>query len=168
MHHDRADAEVRLGSGDRPGRRPHASEAGRHRDRLWRADRGAPRQTGEPLLIEHVGDVSHLALDADDQDAITDLAADSHERTLARSGFAEHLDRAGSPVARDAERLGRVVEAAYFRAPAKDLAGVREAPAEMLLPTWLLAAATVWFGIDTSLTAGMASRAAETLIGGFQ
>jgi multicomponent Na+:H+ antiporter subunit D len=64
--------------------------------------------------------------------------------------------------------VGRVVEAAYFREPAKGLATVREAPAEMLVPIWVLAAATVWFGIDTTLTAGLAGRAAEVLIGGYQ
>ena len=64
--------------------------------------------------------------------------------------------------------VGRVVEAAWFREPAKGLADVREAPAEMLLPIWVLAAATVYFGIDTTLTAGMAERAAIALIGGIQ
>jgi multicomponent Na+:H+ antiporter subunit D len=63
---------------------------------------------------------------------------------------------------------GWVVEAAWFREPAKGLADVREAPAEMLLPIWVLAAATVYFGIDTTLTAGMAERAAIALIGGIQ
>lgn len=62
--------------------------------------------------------------------------------------------------------VGRVVEAAFFRDPAKGLADVREAPEDMLLPTWILAAATVWFGIDTNLTAGMARRAALALIAG--
>ena len=64
--------------------------------------------------------------------------------------------------------VGRVVEAAYFREPAKALADVREAPAEMLVPMWVLAGATVYFGIDTTLTAGMAERAAVALIGGAQ
>ena len=63
--------------------------------------------------------------------------------------------------------VGRVIEAAYFREPGKSLADVREAPAEMLIPIWILAAATIWFGIDTTLTAGMAERAARQLIGGF-
>lgn len=61
--------------------------------------------------------------------------------------------------------VGRVVEAAYFREPAKAHADLREAPAEMLLPIWVLAAATVYFGIDTTLTAGMAERAAVVLLG---
>ncbi|HET7717065.1 MAG TPA: monovalent cation/H+ antiporter subunit D family protein [Bauldia sp.] len=64
--------------------------------------------------------------------------------------------------------VGRVVEAAYFRAPSAADAGASEAPAEMLVPTLVLAAATVWFGIDTELTAGMAGLAAKTLIGGIR
>jgi multicomponent Na+:H+ antiporter subunit D len=61
--------------------------------------------------------------------------------------------------------VGRVVDAAYFRTPAKAVAGAVEAPASMLVPTWILAAATVWFGIDTTLTAGLAGRAAALLLG---
>ena len=64
--------------------------------------------------------------------------------------------------------VGRVVEAAWFREPAKGLADVREAPLEMLVPMWVLALGTVYFGIDTTLTAGMAERAAVVLIGGFE
>lgn len=64
--------------------------------------------------------------------------------------------------------VGRVVEAAYFRTPAKALAEVREAPMELLLPTWILAGATVWFGIDTTLTAGLARQAADVLVGGLR
>ncbi|MCB1501963.1 MAG: monovalent cation/H+ antiporter subunit D family protein [Bauldia sp.] len=64
--------------------------------------------------------------------------------------------------------VARVVEAAYFREPSKALADVTEAPAEMLIPTWILAGATVYFGIDTQLTAGLAERAALVLMGGIQ
>ena len=64
--------------------------------------------------------------------------------------------------------VGRVVEAAYFREPGKALADVTEAPAEMLIPTWILAGATVYFGIDTDLTAGLAERAALVLMGGIR
>jgi len=64
--------------------------------------------------------------------------------------------------------VGRVVEAAYFRTPSKALAEVREAPLELLLPTWVLAGATVWFGIDTTLTAGLARQAADVLVGGLR
>jgi multicomponent Na+:H+ antiporter subunit D len=36
----------------------------------------------------------------------------------------------------------------------------------MLLPLLALAAATVYFGIDTDLTAGIASNVAKSLLGG--
>lgn len=59
----------------------------------------------------------------------------------------------------------RVVEVMYFREP-----GVKverhEAPLSMLLPTWILIGATVYFGLDAQLTAGVARSAAEYLLGG--
>ena len=59
----------------------------------------------------------------------------------------------------------KVVEVAYFRPPSGDVA-IREAPLALLVPTWALVLANLWFGIDASLTAGVATRAAELLIGG--
>ena len=59
----------------------------------------------------------------------------------------------------------RFVEVAYFHAPRADLAGAREAPLALALPAWILVAATLWFGIDASLTVGSASRAAGQLLG---
>jgi multicomponent Na+:H+ antiporter subunit D len=57
----------------------------------------------------------------------------------------------------------RFVEAAWFRAPpAADLR--QEASAALLVPAWLLVLATLWFGIDTSLTAGSALEAAQQLV----
>jgi multicomponent Na+:H+ antiporter subunit D len=35
----------------------------------------------------------------------------------------------------------------------------------LLLPTWLLVLANLWFGIDTQLTVGTAGRAAAMLLG---
>jgi multicomponent Na+:H+ antiporter subunit D len=64
--------------------------------------------------------------------------------------------------------IGRVVEAAWFREPGRALAEVREAPLEMLAPIWLLAAASVYFGIDTEFTAGLAAKAATTLLAGLR
>ncbi|MBL8671036.1 MAG: monovalent cation/H+ antiporter subunit D family protein [Alphaproteobacteria bacterium] len=61
--------------------------------------------------------------------------------------------------------IGRVVEAAYFRAPAAAAATATEAPLSLLVPTWVLTAACVWFGIDTELTVGIAARAAAFLLG---
>ena len=59
----------------------------------------------------------------------------------------------------------RVVEAAYFQPRPEGAPTVSEAPLSMLVPTWLLVAANVYFGIDSSLTLGVARRAAEALIG---
>lgn len=57
----------------------------------------------------------------------------------------------------------RFVEVAWFRAP--PTAAVRqEAPPALLVPAWLLVLATLWFGIDTSLTAGSALEAAQQLV----
>jgi multicomponent Na+:H+ antiporter subunit D len=64
----------------------------------------------------------------------------------------------------------RVVEAAYFRpTPAGNAAPgaeIAEAPLSMLIPTWILIGASIYFGIDTSLTLGVAERAAQFLLGG--
>jgi multicomponent Na+:H+ antiporter subunit D len=55
---------------------------------------------------------------------------------------------------------------AYFRPPPEDQAEVREAPLSMLLPTWILIGATLFFGIATRWSAGLARLAAENLLGG--
>jgi multicomponent Na+:H+ antiporter subunit D len=61
----------------------------------------------------------------------------------------------------------RVVEVAYFRQPANGSdTRIREAPVTLLLPTWTLAGATVYFGLFTGLPAGAAARAAAELLGG--
>ena len=39
------------------------------------------------------------------------------------------------------------------------------APLALLVPTWTLALANLYFGLDTSLNAGVARRAAEALLG---
>ena len=59
----------------------------------------------------------------------------------------------------------RFVEVAYFRAPPPDLGTRREAPLALLIPAWLLIAASVYFGFDTSLSVGSAAGAAEMLMG---
>ena len=65
--------------------------------------------------------------------------------------------------------IWRVIEVAYFREPHPDAPEViREAPLALLIPTLVLAAATIYFGIDTDLTVGVARVAALTLLGGFQ
>jgi multicomponent Na+:H+ antiporter subunit D len=59
----------------------------------------------------------------------------------------------------------RLVEAAYLRPP-PDGAATGEAPLSMLIPTWSLVAANIWFGIDTRLSAGVAREAAAFLMRG--
>lgn len=61
--------------------------------------------------------------------------------------------------------IWRVVEAAYFRDPSRHAREATEAPAIMLVSTWILIGANVYFGVDTSLTSSVARRAAETLLG---
>ena len=61
--------------------------------------------------------------------------------------------------------IWRVIEVAYFRPWPKDRAPVAEAPLDMLIPTWTLIGLTIYFGLHTSLTVGVASQAAESLLG---
>jgi multicomponent Na+:H+ antiporter subunit D len=64
--------------------------------------------------------------------------------------------------------IGRVIEAAWFREPEKSLDGIKDPPLEMLAPIWILAVSTVFFGLDTEMTAGLAGRAAEALLAGLR
>jgi multicomponent Na+:H+ antiporter subunit D len=61
--------------------------------------------------------------------------------------------------------VGRIVEIAWFREPAAAARAIREAPLELLVPMWLLAGATIWFGIDAEWPASLAGAAARALIG---
>jgi multicomponent Na+:H+ antiporter subunit D len=58
----------------------------------------------------------------------------------------------------------RVVEVAYFGPPDHETTRC-EAPPLMLAGTWLLIGASLFFGLYTSWTAGIARRAAEALLG---
>ena len=61
----------------------------------------------------------------------------------------------------------RVIEAAYFQ-PAPDGSGdIREAPLTLLAPLMALAFACLYFGVNTSLTVGVARVAALGLWGGY-
>jgi multicomponent Na+:H+ antiporter subunit D len=61
--------------------------------------------------------------------------------------------------------IWRVVEVAYFTAPQPGSEPVREVPASLLVPTWILVLANFYFGINASLTVGAAERAALQLLG---
>ncbi len=62
--------------------------------------------------------------------------------------------------------IWRVVEVAYFQEPPAGAPEVSEAPWSLLLPTWLLIGATIYFGIFTQVTVGFAGRAARMLVEG--
>jgi multicomponent Na+:H+ antiporter subunit D len=62
--------------------------------------------------------------------------------------------------------IWRVVEEAYFAERPETAPPVSEAPLSMLVPTWILILANLYFGVDSSVTLGIARRAAETLMGG--
>lgn len=60
----------------------------------------------------------------------------------------------------------RVVEVAYFQEGTDVQIQREEAPLSLLVPTCILVGATLFFGIFTSFSAGIAERAAALLIGG--
>ncbi len=62
----------------------------------------------------------------------------------------------------------RVVEVAWFESPSPRAAEAREAPLAMLVPTWILLLANVFFGVQTELTVGVAGLAAQILTEGLR
>lgn len=62
--------------------------------------------------------------------------------------------------------IGRVVEVAWFQPASAAVRRAKEPPMSMLIPTLLLVALTVYFGIDTSATAAIAGLAADWLLAG--
>jgi multicomponent Na+:H+ antiporter subunit D len=64
--------------------------------------------------------------------------------------------------------VGRVLEVVWLREPGPAVAQASDPPLSMLLPMLVLAAATIYFGINTEWTAGIADTAAKALIGGLR
>lgn len=60
----------------------------------------------------------------------------------------------------------KIVEAAYFQHTEHAEVARNEAPLSLLIPTWILVIVNVYFGINATLTTDLATRAANTLIGG--
>jgi multicomponent Na+:H+ antiporter subunit D len=60
----------------------------------------------------------------------------------------------------------RLLEVIWFTEPDPDARPPKEAPLIMLIPTWVLALAVIYFGVDAELTTRIAARAAEILVGG--
>jgi multicomponent Na+:H+ antiporter subunit D len=59
----------------------------------------------------------------------------------------------------------RVVEVGFFEEPDPDAPEITEAPMSMLIPTWIMLGASVFFGITSDTTAGVALEAARQLLG---
>ena len=59
----------------------------------------------------------------------------------------------------------RLVEAAYFKPVDSDNIHVKEAPLSILVPTWILVIANIYFGIDTRFTIAVTEMATNTLFG---
>jgi len=60
----------------------------------------------------------------------------------------------------------RVVETLYFQSAEEGTAAVSEAPLGLLIPAWGLALANIYFGVDATVTWGLAHGAARALMGG--
>ncbi|MCG8016113.1 MAG: monovalent cation/H+ antiporter subunit D family protein [Candidatus Thiodiazotropha sp. 'RUGA'] len=61
--------------------------------------------------------------------------------------------------------VGKLIEALYFKPVTDNGKVVTEAPLMLLVPTWGLALANLYFGLDTDLTVGVAEQAAAILGG---
>ena len=64
--------------------------------------------------------------------------------------------------------VGRVLEVVWLREPSAAIAHANDPPLSMLLPLIVLATATIYFGIDTEWTAGIAGTAAKALLEGLR
>lgn len=58
----------------------------------------------------------------------------------------------------------RFVETAYLQAPGPHIPRKGEAPLSMLVPAWLLVAACIYFGLETSFNLGYAAHAVDALM----
>lgn len=61
--------------------------------------------------------------------------------------------------------IWRVVEVAYLKPVPENAPKIEDAPPAMLIPTWILIGASVYYGINTDLTVGVAKQAAQQLLG---
>jgi len=59
----------------------------------------------------------------------------------------------------------KLIEALYFRTAAEPVNNIKEAPLMLLVPTWILVIANIYFGLDTELTVGTAEVAVKLLLG---
>jgi multicomponent Na+:H+ antiporter subunit D len=62
----------------------------------------------------------------------------------------------------------KMVEVLYFRPAVEPAETYREAPLSMLVPTWILVIANIYFGLNAELTVGAANTAVQVLGGDVQ
>ena len=60
----------------------------------------------------------------------------------------------------------RIVEVAYLKPAPENTAPISEAPLSMLLPLWVMALASIYFGVDATNTLNIALGAAHSLLNG--
>src|SRR3970040_635505 len=58
----------------------------------------------------------------------------------------------------------KVVEIVYFKPVVDSSAEITEAPWSLVLPAWTLIGASLYFGVDASLSSSLAQRAARLLL----
>ena len=59
----------------------------------------------------------------------------------------------------------KLVELAYFRTDPKEEIVRQEAPLSLLIPTWILVVANIYFGINAQFTGSSATHAANAILG---
>ncbi len=59
----------------------------------------------------------------------------------------------------------KIVEIAYFRKDPNEQVVRQEAPLSLLIPTWILVVANIYFGIDARFSGSIATQAANTILG---
>lgn len=64
--------------------------------------------------------------------------------------------------------IWRIVEVAWFHDPPRARLNMVEAPVEMLVPMWIVAGLCIYFGLNGTVTIGLATAAAEALLGGLR
>jgi multicomponent Na+:H+ antiporter subunit D len=64
--------------------------------------------------------------------------------------------------------IGRVIEVVWFRPATTSSKDAADPPTSMLVPILVLAAATIYFGFETTLTVDIAGAAAQKLLGGLK
>lgn len=59
--------------------------------------------------------------------------------------------------------VGKILEALYFTSSKGNTASIQEAPLLLLVPTWILVLANIYFGLNTEFSLGMAELAVQAL-----